>query len=218
MRVAFLSDAHGRATRLEAALSDAQRRGAGQIVSLGDVGDDACVTLLRQADALAVLGNYEVSGWKRLAEPNRSWVQSWPLLLAGETFLAVHAAPWWPEGLGPLASIDELAAWRQVSGHSWRALFPYLNEDDGYLWQALAELETAGKAGLFYGHTHRQHAWDCTPDGRLRLIRTRTFQLQPGHRYLIGVGSVGLPEDGAGTEYALYDEPGRRVELVRLAV
>jgi len=216
MRYAFLTDVHSRAGKLETALADVKRRGDAQIVSLGDVGDDPCVALLRQAGALAVFGNYEVSSWQRLVEANRDWVQSWPPLLAGETFLAVHAAPWWPEGLGPLTPIHEFAAWQQRSRHSWRALFPYLNEDDDFLWQALAELEKAGKGVLFHGHTHRQDAWDCAPDGRLRRVRARAFHVQSGHRYLIGAGSIGLPQDGAGSEYVLYDEQAQRVELVRL--
>jgi predicted phosphodiesterase len=213
MRTAFIADVHSRREKLEAALADAQVRGADRIVSLGDVGDDDCVALLRRAGALAVFGNYEVSGWQRLSAENREWVQSWPPLLAGESFLAVHAAPWWPEGL---ATLEEFSAWQQRSRQSWRALFPYLNEDDDYIWQALAELETAGKALLFHGHTHLQVAWRCSPDGRLRRIHARAFDLQPDWRYLVGAGSVGLPQDGTGSAYALYDDAASRVELIAI--
>lgn len=213
MRIALISDVHSRVEKLQAALADAAGRGADQIVSLGDVGDDECVTLLRRAGALAVFGNYEVSGWRRLSPENQAWVQSWPPLLAGDRFVAVHAAPWWPAGL---ATLEDFQAWQQHSRKSWRALFPYLNEDDDYVWQALAELETAGKALLFHGHTHVQAARRCSPDGSLRAIRARAFDLQPGWRYVVGVGSAGLPQDVPGVAYALYDAGSARVELIRL--
>jgi len=215
VRYAILSDIHGRKEKLEAVLADAHARGGGaaQIVSLGDVGDDDCVALLRTGGALAVFGNYEVSGRYRLSAENRDWVEGWPPLLAGESFLAVHAAPWWPAGL---TTIQEFDAWLQRSRQSWRVLFPYLNEDDDYVWQALAELETAGKAVLFYGHTHVQAALRCSPDGRLRRIRAASFDLQPGQRYLVGVGSAGLPQDGGGSSYVMYDEDAARVEMIRL--
>jgi len=221
VRYAFLSDVHGRVAKIQAVLADARQRDAIQIVCLGDAGGDECMTLLRQAGAVTTFGNYEVSGWPRLAAENRAWVQAWPPLLAGDTFLAVHAAPWWPDGLHTL---EEFAAWRQQPGRGWRALFPYLTDDEDYLWQALAELETAGKAVLFHGHTHRQTVWRCGPAGRLQQVRTAfptyragtVVRVQPEHRYLVGVGSVGEPEDGAWSEYTLYDQDEGWVELVRL--
>ena len=213
MRYAFLADIHGRVEKMQAVLRDAHERGATQIVSLGDVGGDECVALLRQAGAVAVLGNYEVSSWPHLAAENQAWVQGWPPLLAGVTFLAVHAAPWWPDGL---RTLHEFAAWRQQPGRSWRALFPYLDADEDYLWQALAELEAADKAVLFHGHTHRQTVWRCGPAGRLQQARSATVRLQAEHRYLAGAGSVGMPEDGAWSEYLLYDEDEGQIALIRL--
>jgi predicted phosphodiesterase len=213
LRYAILSDIHGRRSRLEAVLSDAQARGADQVVSLGDVGGDDCLTLLLQAGAQAVFGNYEVSGWRRLKPENQAWVRGWPPLLSGKGFLATHAAPWWPQGL---QTVSDFRRWLKRTGRSWRALFPYLNEDGNALWQALAELEHAGKAILFHGHTHIQsiHCW--APTGRLRQLPSTVVQLRPDHRYVVGVGSVGLPEDGGWAAYALYDVAAGRIELVRL--
>lgn len=218
MRYAFLSDVHGHVAKLQAVLADAQARSAApgaagpQVVSLGDVGGDDCLALLRGAGAAAVFGNYDVSGWRRLGE-NRAWVQSWPPMLAGQTFLAVHAAPWWPEGL---ATLEAFGAWREQRGRSWPGLFPYLSESEDFLWQALAELDTAGKAILFHGHTHTQAVWRCAPDGRLLRIRARAFEIKPEHRYVVGVGSVGVPQDGTGSAYVLYDEDRGTVQMIRI--
>ena len=54
MRYAILSDVHGRRHKLEAVLADARARNAEQILSLGDVGGEECLTLLREACAEVV--------------------------------------------------------------------------------------------------------------------------------------------------------------------
>jgi predicted phosphodiesterase len=213
MRYAILSDVHDRLKKLDAVLADAQERGAEQIVSLGDVGGDDCLALLRQVGALAVLGNYEVSGWCRLQPEHRAWVQEWRPLLARDGFLAVHAVPYWPEGL---QNVADFGRWLEQTGRSWRALFPYLTEDREAMWQALAELEEAGEAILFHGHTHQQSVWCWEPAGHLRQERGSTVQLKASHQYVVGVGSVGLPEGGGWAAYVLYDAEARQVERIRL--
>ena len=214
MRYAILSDVHGRQQQLRAVLADAQARGVDRIVSLGDVGGDGCLALLLQAGARAVFGNYEVSGWRRLSPEHRAWVRDWPPLLADDGFLAVHAAPWWPAGL---RRIEDFGRWLGRTGRSWRVLFPYLTEDENHLWRAVAELEDVDKAVLFHGHTHQQTVWRWTKMGGLRRIQADQVCLETGHRYVVGVGSVGLPEDGAWAAYSLYDAGARCVELIRLA-
>jgi hypothetical protein len=164
MRYAILSDIHGRLRKLQAALTDARARGAQQIVSLGDVGGEDCLDLLRRAGATA----------------------------------------------------EDFGDWLKRTGQSWRALFPYLDEDPDHLWLALGELELAAQSILFHGHTHQQAAWHWQPPGRLRRLQATAFNIQPGHRYVVGVGSVGLPEDGGWAAYTLYDAQSGRVELVRL--
>lgn len=214
MRYAILSDVHGRHHKLETVLRDAHRRGAEQVISLGDVGDDDCLSLLRQAGARAVFGNYEVSGWSRLHPEHRSWVQGWPPMLAEDSFLAVHAALGWPAGL---QTLEDFGQWLDATGRGWRALFPYLGESEEILWRTLAELESANKAILFHGHTHRQSIWCWGPAGQLRRVKATGVTLDAGSRYCVGVGSVGLPEDGAWAAYTLYDAMAARLEQVRLS-
>ena len=213
MRYAILSDVHNRREKLQSVLDDARSRGANQIISLGDVGGEGCLALLQEAGALAVFGNYEVSGWRRLGPEHRSWVRAWRPLLAQDGFLAVHAVPWWPEGL---TTIEDFGAWIDGPDRSWLDLFPYLTDDEGYLWQALAELESAGRAILFHGHTHLQAVWQWGPTGRLRRLPGRQVQVKAGHHYVVGVGSVGIPEDGGWAAYTIYDSTAGRIELVRL--
>ena len=213
MRYAILSDVHGRREKLASVLDDARSRGATQIISLGDVGGDSCLALLQRAGALAVFGNYEVSGWRRLRPEYRAWVQGWMPLRVEDGFLAVHAVPWWPEGL---ETVDDFSAWLDVTGRSWLDLFPYLTDDEDYMWQALAELEEAERTILFHGHTHQQAIWRWEPTGRLQRVETATLKLDPAQRAIVGVGSVGMPEDGGWASYCIYDTDVGRIELVQL--
>ena len=213
MRYAILSDVHNRREKLVSVLDDARSRGADQIISLGDVGGDSCLALLKEAGALAVFGNYEVSGWRRLGPEYRGWVQAWRPLLAKDGFLAVHAVPWWPEGL---ATIEDFGAWIDGPDRSWLDLFPYLSDHEDYLWQALAELELAGRAILFHGHTHLQAVWQWGPTGRLRRLLGREGKVKAGYHYVVGVGSVGVPEDGGRATYTIYDSTAGQIDLVRL--
>ncbi len=96
MRYAVLSDIHGNLLALERVLADAKRQGAKAIFCLGDVGSDACLDRLRQAGADLVFGNWEVSQWGYLRQDNQAWVRELPPMLVADSFLAVHAAPWWP--------------------------------------------------------------------------------------------------------------------------
>lgn len=211
MRYAILSDVHGRRQKLEAVLCDARQRGAERILSLGDVGGHDCLTLLRQAGAEAVLGNYEVSGWRRLGPKVRAWVRDWPPMLEIEDFWAVHAVPWWPEGLQSTADFDE---WMSRVTPPWHSVFPYLGRDPEMLWQVLIELEHAGKRILFHGHTHQQVTWQWEPSGRLRRVQGGGIELQAGCRYVVGVGSVGLPEDACWAAYTLYDSELSQIDPV----
>lgn len=213
MRYAVLSDVHGRQEKLATILSDALARGAERIISLGDVGGDDCLALLRGVGAGAVFGNYEVSGWRRLRPEHRAWVQGWKPLIVEDGFLAAHAVPWWPEGL---ETVEDFGDWLNRKGRSWRSLFPYLTKENKTLWQALAELKAAGKTILFHGHTHTQTVWRWEPTGHLRRVRMTTIPVQTGHHYIVGVGSVGLPEDGGWAAYALYDASVEQIELIRL--
>jgi predicted phosphodiesterase len=210
MRYAILSDIHGNQLALERALADANLQRAEAILCLGDVGSDACLDRLRQAGAELTFGNWEVSQWGYLREDNQAWVRGLSPMLAGEGFLAVHAAPWWPEGL---STVEDFLDYILQQGVKWRVLFPYLDRDEDARWQAVAELEQAERLILFHGHTHVQMAHRAGPRGRMVRLRRREFTLDRRARYVVGVGSVGRPEDDPTPKYALYDGGTASVRL-----
>jgi hypothetical protein len=213
VRYLLLSDIHGRRHKLEAVLSEAETLGVHQVVSLGDVGGDECMELLLRAEAMAVFGNYEVSGWAKLAPPHRRWVEKWPPLLKTSWFAGVHAVPWWPSGL---VTIHDFSTWLAQPQTAWLDLFPYLNTKSNLLWRALSELEAFGLPILFHGHTHRQAIRVWQPDNRLKAAPSNRVQVQEGHRYIVGVGSVGVPEDPAWSTYTIYDTSMNTIELVQI--
>jgi hypothetical protein len=73
-------------------------------------------------------------------------------------------------------------------------------------------METAQTPVFFHGHTHVQEAWLRQPDAIWTRLSGPAFVIEEAAgRCLVGVGSVGLPHDGRGACYTLYDDVARRV-------
>jgi predicted phosphodiesterase len=210
---AILSDVHGRSGLLRRVLADAAALGANQYLCLGDIGSATALDLLIQAQATCVFGNWEASGLRGMDRPYRGLVVRWPAQFRADGLWAAHASPVWPEGVAISGVVEHL---RQHGLH-WLALFPSLQRSEEARWAALAELQAAGAAVFFHGHTHVQEAWRWRPDSTLARVEESHFFIEDdGSRYLIGVGSVGDPHDGDGACYALYDAAARRVEWRRV--
>jgi predicted phosphodiesterase len=210
MRYAVLSDIHGNLLALERVLADARGQAAEAFLCLGDVGSDVCLDRLRDVGAALVFGNWEVSQWGYLRQDNQRWVRNLSPMLTGESYLAVHAAPWWPEGL---SNVEDFMGYVLHEGVKWRVLFPYLDREEDAFWRAVAELENAGRRVLFHGHTHVQMARRVGPTGRMVRLWGPEFVLDGRARCVIGVGSVGRPEDGPTPKYVLYDDKASTVHL-----
>ena len=205
---AILSDVHGRADRLRRALTDAAKLGADRFLSLGDLGSTTALDLLDAVDAECVFGNWEASGWRGMDQPWRGQVARWPAVYRHSTFWAAHASPVWPDGLTIAGVVDYLRA-RELH---WTALFPSLQRSDEARRAALSELAATAAPIFFHGHTHVQEAWLRQPDATLVRVNGQEFTLQTdGSRALVGVGSVGMPQDGDGACYTLFEADARRV-------
>jgi predicted phosphodiesterase len=212
-RYAILADVHGRLDPLRAVLADARQRGATAFIDLGDVTSDPCYDLLRQVGAQAVFGNYEVSGWGDLSPENQAWVRELPPLLMGETFLAAHAAPYFPDDL---LTVDEVMDYLLDHDVKWSALFPRMDEEEDVRWLTYAELEEQDKRLFFHGHTHVQAVWRVGPAGAMTSLQTCTVTIGARGRYVVGVGSIGQPQEGPEPRYAIYDQKSMTVELYKV--
>lgn len=214
MRIAVLSDVHANLEALEAVLEDARQAGADTYWCLGDVvgyGADPnpVVDRLSAEPVVAVAGNHDwaatgkmklgyfnsmaalAAEWTSavLSEPSRRWLQALPLERVERGVRLVHASP------------SDPAAWLYV-----------LSEDD-----AEGELSTFDEDLCLIGHSHFPGQY-ATDDGlRARYFRDARFRLEPSHRYLVNVGSVGQPRDGdPRATYLLYDWDGGALEHRRI--
>jgi predicted phosphodiesterase len=211
MRYAIFSDIHNETKALAKVLDHARQQGLDSYFCLGDVGVDDCVALVRESSAPTVFGNWEVSGWPYLSPENQRWVVGLPPVRKEAGFWLTHATPLWPNHLTSLADLN-------ANRHSvpMSQLFPYLHFESPTLWNIFGHLTQAHIPLMFHGHTHRQMAWRFTADHHLQKLTHPLISLRPGDILIVGVGSVGRPEDGPGAAYVVYDDELKQVELVRV--
>ena len=206
MLVAVLSDVHANRAALEAALAEADRRGAGALVCLGDVvgyGPDpeVCVDLVRERCAVTVLGNHDAAvardeglavlpadgqeaarrhrEW--LSDDQLAWLAGLPLVAESHGATLAHAGPRDP------------ASWPRLDS------FPRVQAQFGAFDTPIC----------FVGHSHRPAVVSDAMG---------VFTVRPGHRFVVDVGSVGQPRDrDPRLSFAMYDAEAGTVETVRVA-
>ena len=214
MRTAVLGDIHANLEALIAVLADAQKLGCSEFVCTGDiVGYNAspmeCLNIVRDLGCPAVRGNHDEDSstetplvgmnpmatramhWTRehLSAEAREWLSQLPLTYrAGET-TAVHA------------TLDSPGLWGYV-----------LNRFD-----AMASMSYQLTPLCFCGHTHMARVY-AARDGSIEpLPATAPINIEPAGKYLINVGSVGMPRDGDWrASYAIRDATSNEVTVRRV--
>ena len=215
MSWAIVSDIHSNLEALDAVLADLDRLRPDALVCLGDfVGYGAspneCVERLRPRLAAAVAGNHDWAACGRmrlgsfsgdaaqaarwtgaqLSPGTRDYLLGLPLTARWEGALLVHASPASPESWAYVLSPGDAE-----------------EEMDAY----------EGPLG-FIGHSHYPGSFDRDLRGAMRYSREAEIRLEPGHRYLVNVPSVGQPRDGdprAG--YLVVDDEAGTLRHVRIA-
>jgi predicted phosphodiesterase len=215
MRYAFISDLHANLQAWHAVHRDIRNQCADYIICLGDVVGygPSPARLLNEVhshiDAF-VLGNHdavvagkmddssfnpearEIIRWTagRLNRKASEFLGSFPLTLIGNGFRCAHG------------------------DFSKPANFEYvLNPED-----ALPSWQTVDTQLLLAGHTHDPAFFLIGASGIPREIEPQDFELEPGKRYFVNVGSVGAPRDGdPRASYCLYDTEARAVFWRRVA-
>jgi len=210
---AIVSDVHANLEALEAVLVDVQRRGAADMVCLGDfVGYGAspneCVSRLRLGVEAAVLGNHDEAALRpdhiqyfnpdaaraarwtaaALTPEHRAYLDALPFSVAWRGARLVHASPLEPE------------AWN------------YVFRPD----EAVRAMAACAEPLCLVGHSHVPGTFEVR-GSRARYTRTPRVAGRRDRRYLIVVPSVGQPRDGdprAG--YLLWDDQAWTFEQVRL--
>ena len=174
----LISDVHGNLPALEDALRVLEAAGVEQLAFLGDYlgrGDsDACVRCIRQVADLAVLGNRDLDWKDRVGEETRAWVLQLPRQAqAGELVVAHGDARLTPE-------------------------FSTAQIGRGFnrTWAGLAGRQASV---LAFGHSHHARTWrKLSADEPPEALPDSSADLEPGWRYIVNVGTTGLPFPGKG--------------------
>jgi predicted phosphodiesterase len=182
----LVSDVHGNIAALEQAVRVLDEAGANKLAFLGDYlgrGDsDACVQRIKEVADIAIVGNRDLDWQDRVSPASKAWVLSLPRTAQADGLLLSHGDP----RLTPQLSTSEigrdfLRAWRQMEQQS---------------------------AGVWaFGHSHYARIWrkrSCTESAQ--LLQDTQVILQSDWRYMLNVGTTGLPFPGKGGPYvALVD-------------
>jgi predicted phosphodiesterase len=198
MRFLVLSDPHGNATALQAALEAAYGRWE-RAVCLGDLvgyGPDPneVVGRIREISSTVIRGNHDKAAAGQATLDNFNAV-------------ARYALEWTRQELLPenLRYLQELAIGPQVNGEL-AMVHGSVQDEEEYVFtpaQALEGLLASPRAVTFFGHTHHQGGFSYREE-HLQLIHLRphpgsnfaALRMEPGTRYLLNPGSVGQPRDG----------------------
>lgn len=214
MKIAVFGDVHANLEALTAVLDDAARMGASQYACTGDiVGYNAnpreCVQIIRNLGCPVVMGNHDeeavnsapITGmsdrarvameWTRnvLTGDDKNWLADLAMVRQVRDFTVVHA------------TLDSPKSWGYV-----------MNRFD-----ALASFSWQYTGLCFCGHTHSPVVYVRTREQVLRESAAVPIRIEPGRKYLINIGSVGLPRDGdPRAAYALYDMEREEVVIRRV--
>jgi predicted phosphodiesterase len=217
MRYAVISDIHSNLEALKAVLSDIDKGGVDEIVSLGDIvgynaDPVACLDLVMGHGIRSVIGNHdrlaaggeepsafnviaaEALIWtrERLSDAQKGFLKGLPATLVVDgSFLIAH---------GSLYSTDEYVS------------------DVGRAALNLARVKEFGLDVSFLGHTHIPAAYELH-DGEASERPIGDFLVKRGEAsaWLVNPGAIGQPRDfDPRAAYVVYDAESRRVKFKRV--
>ncbi len=213
MLYAIISDIHANLEALETVLAAIDKRGADQIICLGDVvgynaSPNECADLIRGRDIPTICGNHDAVAcgldepfgfnpvalaaamWTRdnLSGENLAWLRDLPNDRLFDSFLAAHGSP---------ADRDRyLFTWEDIAPH-------------------VPALEAQDRSLCFFGHTHTAGIYAA--DGLYSVDEDARFPLGAGKTFFINPGSVGQPRDGdPRAAFGYYNADTREYEQIRL--
>lgn len=214
MRYAIVSDLHANLQAWETVLQDINSSNVDHIICLGDIigyGPQPAAVLQSvhaHADYM-IMGNHDAAIAGKLSidlfNPRARQRIKWtaenlskkaikvlgdlPLSVAGEDFRCTH---------GEFSDPGQ---------------FQYIFEPH----EAARSWEITEEQLLFVGHTHAPGIFLIGNSGKSHAVPPQDFLLETGKRYLVNVGSVGVPRDGdPRASYCIYDSTARSVVWRRI--
>jgi predicted phosphodiesterase len=213
MKYAVLSDIHSNLDAFERVLSDIHTAGVERILSLGDMigygaQPEEVIAAVHGHKVESILGNHELAvlnpgflDWFNV-QARRSLVQTTQMLTGGSLAFI--------RGLAPFLRIGDS---HFVHGYPPESPLTYLFQADEKTLKRT--FQTMDFRICFVGHTHDL---ECIAFGENGLSRTPLqkgkIRLDPGHRHILNIGSVGQPRDGnAAAKYIIWDPGENSVDL-----
>jgi predicted phosphodiesterase len=206
MRIAVISDTHGRIDRLELALQEIEKHQPDEIWSLGDmVGygmspKETC-QLLRQSCQLLISGNHDaaVAGnldWFYQGVPD--WLKKTLALARKELDKETLT---WMKKLPANALRDNIQCYH---GNAKDPVFGFYEDEKDYYWQ----LRSQESRLVLVGHTHRPLAVGLKDNDLVALDPgdKKTLDLTEAERWILNPGTTGLRQ----TEMAGVSDYDRR--------
>jgi diadenosine tetraphosphatase ApaH/serine/threonine PP2A family protein phosphatase len=216
MRIGVFSDTHANLEALSAVMDSYRTESIDTYVCLGDtVGYGAspneCCDIVRDVAAFTILGNHDAAVAGRmdysyyydaarqaldlhaevLTKANMDWLRSLPYSRHQGDEYFCHGSP------VNLEEFEYIFAPEQAA-----LCLP--------IWDQLGEI-------TFIGHSHLCKAFALTRTEVFEVVAPK-FQIRPGHRYIVSVGSVGQPRDYDNrASYTIYDTEDKTFEFKRVA-
>lgn len=227
--IAVISDIHSNIEALQAVLDDIASRDIKRIFCLGDVigyGPDPCqcLDMIMEHCEVTLMGNhdyavmYEPSNFNIGAESACFWTRK---QLEAEPDDDLRAKRWGFLGQLPVKhSLDlndmDLGVVSMVHGSPRRPINEYIFPDDIYNNpNKMRTLFDRTEHICFVGHTHTPGAFFDTPDFYSPEELDWEFEIEPEHKVIVNVGSVGQPRDRDPRAAYVILEPGL-VRFVRV--
>lgn len=214
VRYAIVTDIHSNIEALDAAF--AQLAPDDVVLCLGDIvgygpNPNECVARIRERAAITVLGNHDLAAIDNFGiqyfNPAAREAMRWTQAVLDPDHLR------WLNGLGYEYRLPECLL---VHGAP-QEYFEYILDKIG----AARAFAATDAPVIFIGHTHIAEYYDLHPDGSIdhrHLQQGGDVRIQPGHRYLINVGSVGQPRDlNPAASFGLFEPDAALVRVVRFA-
>lgn len=216
MRLGIVSDIHANIEALEACFKALDAVGVDRTICLGDVvgygasPNETCA-LIRSRVAHTILGNHDaaVAGRmdysyyyhaarhaldlhaKQLQPDHMDWLKALPYEVREGDVHFCHGSPLNIEEFDYIFAKDQAAQCLSI-------------------WPKMAQL-------TLIGHSHLCKAFALSPDGGTHDVVAQKFELRPGWKYIVSVGSVGQPRDyDPRASYVLYDTESKTFEFKRV--
>ncbi len=216
MRLGIFSDTHANHEALKAVFDCYERENIDKFYCLGDTvgyggSPNECADMVRAKTEATILGNHDAAVAGRM---DYSYYYE-----AARHALDMHAAMLTSENMQWLRSLPY-----QISLDEYRVLLchgsPVRLEEFEYIFapeqarECLSIFDDLGHITLI-GHSHLCKVFVMTPTS-VEEFPPIDFDLDPDHKYIVSVGSVGQPRDYDNrASYTVYDTDRKRFEFKR---